>query len=68
MKYRIRNRYIVEIDAQIEANDFQDAVDQASAAGVADLVTPRDGVTLGQQIRISMHVEPVFTSRDSKTA
>lgn len=68
MKYRIRNRYIVEIDAQIEANDFQDAVDQARDATAADLVTPRDGVALGQQIRISMHVEPVFKSTDIKTA
>lgn len=68
MKYRIRNRYIVEIDAQIEANDFQDAVDQASAATVADLVTPHDGVTLGQQINIPMLVESVPETVGIKTA
>ena len=65
MKFRIRARYLVDIDAQIDAHDMTDAIEQAGDATAADLVTPRDGVTIRQSVRVSLEVAQVAVNLDA---
>ena len=59
MKFRIRNRYVVEIEAQISAVDIADAVEQAGYATVDDLVVTRSAVTIGEQKLVRTSLMPI---------